>query len=1204
MDSTDNKKISLESMSKEDLIKKHKNLLVFMQKLKVVKDELQEENTNLKKQLGESQTDNVTSELLEKLTNEKLILVTEIEDLKVKKKHFEEQCSKLETENVSYGRQIKRLTDENDQLISDLSVLEAQVIELHKLGVEQKSQLLDIEKASEETLTKCTEEIKCLKEKLRNKENEVSELMNEVQALKIIQNNSNGNTNCDKINEIEDLKLKNEHLISEVSEGKNLNQKLKDKVTLYHAKLKNFALKIKEIKEEKSEILNLFKSYTEQIKEWKEQLYNVGNELDKLVKDLQNENVKLQEAYEAKTEENQSSLCRYEAQLGSLEKEIEAKQVAFNELKKNHEKLQEELKLKNENLLESIQKYTETNANLIVAKEKLKQLSVLEQSFETEQKFTKESNEEIQRLSENIKQLEEKLKLSESNRQTPSSIADLKRENSELLSEMNQMNQALKERGESISQLEVHCEEMEKKLQLYEFQASRNVEKEETIRNLSKELDSLRNNEQTMEISNLKAEIVALKDRLQADSAYADTETMSTSTISRSEEANRLKDLEGSWEERYGKLRTLAVKFKSKIKELEKEREQLLTKQTTSVKTIQSLQKTIDELQDDFEESKKENKQLLAKLNSVAENISKDKQQLVENEEVISKLQKEIEELCNDKKSVDEWKKKVSGKIQTLRKELEAKNLLIKEAENRTQELENELKNRNLDLQREQDSHKQTKNLLEQSSNECKKNSMLNLEMQDYERSVKELTQKIEKQTREIQNLHTQLETQKNTVSVLREQNKLLEERIEEEQKNGNSTSIEISAYKKNMADLEELVQQKDDKLSDLNKLIETVRSENEELSRELPKVISEHQKTLSQVKGERDRLRNELLGVQQNLRDVRDVLKLREDELETMKTEYENYKVRAQSILKKNQNRDLGMEEKLQEEVSDIKSINEKLKLELSELKQKFDDSEVTTCELKKERDQLNRKIKEMEIDIEELRQSYEQLNIKHQKTVAEHVETVRNLKVHADTLSQCYRQQLAEQEVRHNREIIELQSRLEKVPGPVETPVNALSNMPREEGEGSESVETNPVPNNVHPIPLERLLDSTSDDEMSFLKKSLLEQESKVIHLTALLSDTEQDLAKHVQMNKVLKEEIRRQQRSVEREEHAENLEYLKNVVFKFVTLNSGDERTRLVPVLNTILKLSPEEARKLTMVAKGDPGIKGWASYLPMWPSPNKP
>lgn len=102
----------------------------------------------------------------------------------------------------------------------------------------------------------------------------------------------------------------------------------------------------------------------------------------------------------------------------------------------------------------------------------------------------------------------------------------------------------------------------------------------------------------------------------------------------------------------------------------------------------------------------------------------------------------------------------------------------------------------------------------------------------------------------------------------------------------------------------------------------------------------------------------------------------------------------------------------------------------------------------------------------------------------------------------------------------------------------------MHREEGEGSESTENT---RNIVPVPLERLLGSDTDQEVAFLKKQLSEEELKVIHLTALLADTEQDLAKHAQMNKLLKEEIRRQQRSVEREKHAENLEYLKNVVFK---------------------------------------------------------
>lgn len=54
-------------------------------------------------------------------------------------------------------------------------------------------------------------------------------------------------------------------------------------------------------------------------------------------------------------------------------------------------------------------------------------------------------------------------------------------------------------------------------------------------------------------------------------------------------------------------------------------------------------------------------------------------------------------------------------------------------------------------------------------------------------------------------------------------------------------------------------------------------------------------------------------------------------------------------------------------------------------------------------------------------------------------------------------------------------------------------------------------------------------------------------IIFFLELLSDAEKDAAKLSQLNQILKEEIRRHQRSVEREQHAENLEYLKNVVFK---------------------------------------------------------
>jgi hypothetical protein len=114
--------------------------------------------------------------------------------------------------------------------------------------------------------------------------------------------------------------------------------------------------------------------------------------------------------------------------------------------------------------------------------------------------------------------------------------------------------------------------------------------------------------------------------------------------------------------------------------------------------------------------------------------------------------------------------------------------------------------------------------------------------------------------------------------------------------------------------------------------------------------------------------------------------------------------------------------------------------------------------------------------------------------------------------------------------------------------------------------------------------------------------------------------------EQNRVLKDEIRRLQRSVERIEMAENLEYLKNIIVKvcnklknfenktksnfilnkqFITLNGGDERQRLIPVLSTILKLSPEEQNLFQNVISDDhnPSNNKWRDYLYQWSGNNK-
>ena len=88
-------------------------------------------------------------------------------------------------------------------------------------------------------------------------------------------------------------------------------------------------------------------------------------------------------------------------------------------------------------------------------------------------------------------------------------------------------------------------------------------------------------------------------------------------------------------------------------------------------------------------------------------------------------------------------------------------------------------------------------------------------------------------------------------------------------------------------------------------------------------------------------------------------------------------------------------------------------------------------------------------------------------------------------------------------------------------------------------------------------------------------------------------------------MKEEIRTYQRSEERHKHIENLEYIKNIILKFLTL-AGEERARLIPVLSTILRLSKEEVASIQQIAKVEEeaaaaGGDSWGSYLHLWSTP---
>ena len=113
----------------------------------------------------------------------------------------------------------------------------------------------------------------------------------------------------------------------------------------------------------------------------------------------------------------------------------------------------------------------------------------------------------------------------------------------------------------------------------------------------------------------------------------------------------------------------------------------------------------------------------------------------------------------------------------------------------------------------------------------------------------------------------------------------------------------------------------------------------------------------------------------------------------------------------------------------------------------------------------------------------------------------------------------------------------------------------------------------------------------------------EKQISHMAALLAESEAHNSRLDKLTEVLKEEIRTYQRSEERHKHIENLEYVKNVILKFITLTGPGEKAALVPVLKTILRLKQEEVaqveelvRKEGEIATGEP--ESWGGYLGLW------
>jgi hypothetical protein len=146
--------------------------------------------------------------------------------------------------------------------------------------------------------------------------------------------------------------------------------------------------------------------------------------------------------------------------------------------------------------------------------------------------------------------------------------------------------------------------------------------------------------------------------------------------------------------------------------------------------------------------------------------------------------------------------------------------------------------------------------------------------------------------------------------------------------------------------------------------------------------------------------------------------------------------------------------------------------------------------------------------------------------------------------------------------------------------------------------------------PVPLSPTVSQLSAVDV---RQQLMAANKRIDHLTEVLGESEATSMRLSDQAKLLKEEIRRLERNKEREESISNMEYLKNVVLKF--LHTESEQEQLLPVISNLLKLSQQEKVFLEQVVKGkNPDLpqlakgesphlqgnkeKGWSSYIHRW------
>ncbi|KFO94337.1 GRIP and coiled-coil domain-containing protein 2, partial [Buceros rhinoceros silvestris] len=1123
-----------------------------IEELKCKITRLQEENNTITSSIDRKET--AMKELEEKiiaLTDQNNNILNEVKCLAEERETLQERC-KQEEEEV---RKLQQKADVANQYNSDLKEKVEELTERLNEALTRKSenaQALELlenqieslvrerENLSSEAYTLCEENKKIIEEKSKLSE-ELEKIRSEKEDWLMLKEQS------ENLEKNLQMTTAEKNRISTLLESEQVHRSLV-KTQLYHL-LEQVGSDVSDSKEE-YDSLNLLQIANECLAKMKEQQCLALQNEEKIL-NLQREVERLEEENVAQYTEHSSLIQDFEKEKALLREELEgvlsekeALQHDIQELKNASEKTRTE----NQDLLANIEEITQ-------------KLAFYESQVQEQQK----GSEKQDNLNFILEQKETEL------RNVKDELSSLKNL-LETLTEKTEQQSSVAEFQEKIEMLEKESAEKGEKLNKIKVVAVK----------AKKELDASR---KEMQILKEELELVrSEKDQLSAS----------------------MKDvIQG------------AESYKNLLMEYDKQGEQLDSEKGRA----NNLERQIDDLTRQLQLSSQQHDQ----LHSANEDLLARVETLQHNAKL---LEAQILEIQRAKAKAD--------------KELEAEKLLkeqkIKEYSGALREMED----LQMQLQKEKKHLQKTMQELELARKDAQKSTLMDMEIADYERLVKELNQKITDKDSRIEDLEQETGIQKQKQETLQEEIKSLQSTMQQDEERNAKIKQLLVKTKKELADSKQAE-------TDHLMLQASLKGELEASQQQIQVAVltSEKHKVQEHLRTSSEQHQRTLSAYQQKIATLQEECRAAQAEQASVTSEFESYKVRVHNVLKQQKNKSAS-----QTESEGAKQEREQLEMVIDQLKVKLQDaqhnSQMNASELQalqSEHDTLlerhNKMLQETVAKEAELREKLCTIQSENMVMKTEHAQTLSQLTAQNEALRNNFRDQVRNLQEEHRKTVETLQQQLSRVEaqlfqlksepstrGPAvsnpatknlrerrntDLPVLDVHTVAREEGEGMETTDTESVSSASTYVPsLEQLLNSPetklepSQWQTELSKDELIQKLNTTAksadHLNELLRESEATNAILMEQIKLLKNEIRRLERNQEREKSVANLEYLKNVLLQFIFLKSGSEKERLLPVIDTMLQLSPEEKGKLVAIAQGEEEStsrpSGWASYLHSW------